>query len=186
MSMLVFCVVTYEYFITNEEGLYPFLFAMAIDSPVAERRRRRRNHRAGSHDWTLLPGNTRRQQQVAELVTAGILRESDASAATAAAANHSNPEVEFWLRLRNPRLQQRDLFLTYEMIYGPLLKYVEAEEAKTWMWLILALLINVVCIQIELSLFQSIMEQEQHQERGDNGTSTTVLAHGIMRSLRGI
>jgi hypothetical protein len=185
--MLVIWVVTYEYFITNEEGLYPFLFAIAFDSPVAERRRRRRrSHRSTSfHDWTLLPGNTRRQQQLAELVSEGIVRESDVSAA-AANASHSNPEVEFWLRLRNPRLQQRDLFLTYEMIYGPLLKYVEAEEAKTWMWLILALLINVVCIQIELSLFQSIMDQEQHQERGDNGTSTAVLAHGLTRSLRGI
>ena len=79
-------------------------------------------------------------------------------------------------------MTRRDLALTYEMIYGPLLRIIDAEETKTWMWLIIAVLINVVCIQLELTLFQSIMEQEQH-ERGDN--STTALAPGITRHLRG-
>jgi hypothetical protein len=93
-----------------------------------------------------------------------------------------DPDSFFWARIGNSYSARRDLALTYDMIYGPLLRYVDAEETKTWMWLIIALFINVVCIQIELSLFQSIMEQEQ-QERGDN--STTALAPGITRYLRG-
>jgi hypothetical protein len=93
---------------------------------------------------------------------------------------------EFWARLRDPVARRRDIALTYEMIYHPLLSVLNAEEVKTWMWLSVALLINVACIQIEIILFQGIMEQEQ-QERGDNSTTTTttpLTTPGINRYLR--
>jgi hypothetical protein len=36
----------------------------------------------------------------------------------------------------------RSLALTYEAIYGPSERYVEAENTRTWLWLIFALLLN--------------------------------------------
>jgi hypothetical protein len=98
-----------------------------------------------------------------------------------------DPNSEFWARLRDPAARRRDLALTYEMIYHPILSVLNAEETKTWMWLSVALLINIACIQIEIMLFQGIMEQEQ-QERGYNATTTTttpLTTPGINRYLRG-
>jgi hypothetical protein len=94
-----------------------------------------------------------------------------------------DPNSEFWTRLRDPVARRQDVALTYEMIYEPILKILNAEETRTWMWLSLALLINVACIQIEIMLFQGIMEQEQ-QERGDNSTTAPLTTPGISRYLR--
>jgi hypothetical protein len=97
-----------------------------------------------------------------------------------------DPDSEFWVRLRDPVSRPRDIALTYELIYDPILSILNAEQTKTWMWLSAALLINVACIQIEIMLFQGIMEQEQDM-RGDNSTSTSttpLTTPGINRYLR--
>jgi hypothetical protein len=97
-----------------------------------------------------------------------------------------DPDSEFWVRLRDPVARPRDIALTYELIYDPILSILNAEQTKTWMWLSAALLINVACIQIEIMLFQGIMEQEQDM-RGDNSTSTSttpLTTPGINRYLR--
>ena len=49
------------------------------------------------------------------------------------------------------------LALTYEAIYGQPESYIESDSARTGLWLIIALLLNVVCIRIELLLFQDLM-----------------------------
>jgi hypothetical protein len=51
----------------------------------------------------------------------------------------------------------RRLALTYEAIYGPSESYVEAESTRTWLWLIFALLLNMICIRIELLMFQDML-----------------------------
>ena len=54
--------------------------------------------------------------------------------------------------------RHHNLALTYEAIYGPSESYVESETTRTWLWFIFALLLNVVCIRIELLLFKDMME----------------------------
>jgi hypothetical protein len=53
--------------------------------------------------------------------------------------------------------RHHNLALTYEAIYGPSESYVESESSRTWLWFIFALLLNVVCIRIELLLFEDMM-----------------------------
>ena len=53
---------------------------------------------------------------------------------------------------------ERQLALTYDAIYGPSNQYVQSDSTKTWFWLLLALCLNVICIKIELLMFQDMME----------------------------
>jgi hypothetical protein len=52
---------------------------------------------------------------------------------------------------------EQRLALTYEEIYGPAERYAESESTRTWLWLIFALLLNVVCFRIEFLLFEDVM-----------------------------
>lgn len=53
--------------------------------------------------------------------------------------------------------QQQRLALMYEVIYGNPRQYVDSDAARTWLWLVFALLLNIFCIQLELLLFQDMM-----------------------------
>lgn len=81
--------------------------------------------------------------------------------------------------LEDRTLTEERLAQTYAVIYGPITdRYLEGEEARTWMWLIGALLINVVCIRIELILFQSLVTNEAGMT-GNNSTITDDYAIAI-------
>lgn len=52
---------------------------------------------------------------------------------------------------------EQRLALTYGAIYGSTERYTESESTRTWLWLIFALLLNVVCFRIELLLLEDVM-----------------------------
>lgn len=54
-------------------------------------------------------------------------------------------------------LNTHRLALTYETIYGPSDTFIESENSRTMLWLIFALLLNMICIRIELLMFQEMM-----------------------------
>lgn len=46
------------------------------------------------------------------------------------------------------------LYLLYETIYAPVTTMIESDVASAMLWLTFTLLANVICISIELTLFQ--------------------------------
>ncbi len=90
---------------------------------------------------------------------------------------------------RSPRLDnlvddyrtEERLARTYAVIYGPTETYMEAEETRTWLWLCFALLINVVCIRIELLLFENLMDEDNDDDNdGSIATATGKVAGMII------
>jgi hypothetical protein len=47
----------------------------------------------------------------------------------------------------------------YDKIYGSLVVFVESDSARTLLWLAFAMLLNLICITIELELFQEQIEE---------------------------
>jgi hypothetical protein len=65
---------------------------------------------------------------------------------------------------------EEQLAQTYDVIYRPVTeRYLEGEEARTWMWLIGALMINIVCIRIELILFDSLLSEYDDDDYDGDG-----------------
>lgn len=55
----------------------------------------------------------------------------------------------------------RQLALTYEAIYGPPTNFVESESTKLWMLVMFALLLNVICIRLEILMFREMMASNE-------------------------
>jgi hypothetical protein len=72
--------------------------------------------------------------------------------------NDDNLDFSSLLVLLDDNRAERQLSLTYDSIYGQAETYIEADETRTWLWLIIALLINITCIHIELLIFQNLMD----------------------------
>jgi hypothetical protein len=61
--------------------------------------------------------------------------------------------------------QNHTLQYVYYEIYNQRLEYyLESESARTWLWLIWAILLNIVIIKLELILFQDLIPTEENSK----------------------
>mmetsp|Transcript_44648 Transcript_44648/g.108290 ORF Transcript_44648/g.108290 Transcript_44648/m.108290 type:complete len:272 (-) Transcript_44648:190-1005(-) len=68
--------------------------------------------------------------------------------------------------------RDRELEETYEIIYRNISRrYLEGEDVKSWMWLMGALLISIVCIRVELLLFDSLTTSSEYVDEGTTNTT---------------
>mmetsp|Transcript_44647 Transcript_44647/g.108289 ORF Transcript_44647/g.108289 Transcript_44647/m.108289 type:complete len:269 (-) Transcript_44647:190-996(-) len=80
--------------------------------------------------------------------------------------------------------RDRELEETYEIIYRNISRrYLEGEDVKSWMWLMGALLINIVCIRVELLLFDSLTSLEYVDESTTDTTNVTTIHKPIYSNI---
>ena len=89
-----------------------------------------------------------------------------------------NERLQLRRRIRNRHNDNdndQELDGTYDMIYRPI--WTASEELKTWIWLILALLLNISMITIEMSFFQELAQAEEEEEQMGYTNNNTTVAH---------
>jgi hypothetical protein len=84
--------------------------------------------------------------------------DDDGASTVSSQQQHEHNNIDHTVDDTQPTTEQ-ELEQTYEVIYRPMTQnYMEGENSRSWMWLMSALLINIVCIRVELILFDSLLK----------------------------